>query len=295
MFRAIKSSDKADVLKISSKIWDGDDYISGIFDEWVKADDGLFAGYWVNDKLIGFGRMRFLTPSDIWLEALRKDPQTKIKGVGNKIAQYYIEQLKGKNIQSVRFSTYFDNLTSIKLNEKLGFEKFLTLSLKELDISDCYNKPVCNNIKNNVELDSLHQFIIKSDYLQRTKNFISKGWVAHQYTKELIEGFYSANNYAVYIEDEEIKGSILFCNAGYKDVFWISFLEAKINSIYKELLEIAINKALKAKCNRIQLLVPEIANLKDFVDLSGFESWEQENDFLLYEMPEHLIKQITGT
>ena len=107
MIREIKLSDKKEVLRISSQIWEGDDYVNNVFDEWVTGDDGLFTGYWENEKLIGFGRMRFLTPTDIWLEALRKDPQTNLRGVGNKIAKYYMEQLKGKKINSIRFSTYF--------------------------------------------------------------------------------------------------------------------------------------------------------------------------------------------
>ena len=98
MIREIKLSDKKEVLRISSQIWEGDDYVNNVFDEWVTGDDGLFTGYWENEKLIGFGRMRFLTPTDIWLEALRKDPQTNLRGVGNKIAKYYMEQLKGKKI-----------------------------------------------------------------------------------------------------------------------------------------------------------------------------------------------------
>ena len=47
-------------------------------------------------------------------------------------------------------------------------------------------------------------------------------------------------------------------------------------------------------CKKIQLLVPNISELMDFVDAYGFKSWEQNNDFLLYELPEHQIKQITG-
>ena len=79
MIREIKLSDKKEVLRISSQIWEGDDYVNNVFDEWVTDDDGLFTGYWENEKLIGFGRMRFLTPVDIWLEALRKDPQTNLR------------------------------------------------------------------------------------------------------------------------------------------------------------------------------------------------------------------------
>ena len=294
MIREIKFSDKNDVLKISSQIWEGDDYVSSVFDEWVRSADGLFTGYWENNKLIGFGRMRFLTPADIWLEALRKDPQTDVKGVGYKISQYYMEQLKGRRIDSVRFSTYYGNTISIKLNEKLGFKKILTLSLKELEISEDQIKPVNKAILTTINHDKLDRFILGSSYLKGSKNFIGRGWVVHQYSSKLIEKFHSEKQYAIYSENGEIKGGILFSEVKYSNVFWISLIEAENDKIYEELLNYAVMKALGNNCKKVQLLVPDISRLMAFMNLCGFKSWEQNNDFLLYEMPKNLIKHITG-
>ena len=294
MIREIKFSDKNDILKISSQIWEGDDYVSSVFDKWVRSADGLFTGYWENNKLIGFGRMRFLTPADIWLEALRKDPQTDAKGVGYKISQYYMEQIKGRRIDSVRFSTYYGNTISIKLNEKLGFNKILTLSLKELEISKDQIKSVNKAILTSINHDKLDRFILDSSYLKESKNFIGRGWVVHQYSSKLIEEFHSEKQYAVYSENGEIKGVILFSDVDYKNIFWVSLIEAENEKIYEELLNYAVMKALGNNCKKIQLLVPDISRLMAFVNLCGFKSWEQNNDFLLYEMPKNLIKHITG-
>ncbi len=293
MIREIKLSDKKEVLKISSQIWEGDDYVSNVFDKWAIGKKGFFTGYWEDEKLIGFGRMRFLTPTDIWLEALRKDPQTDVKGVGYKIAKYYINQLKGKRIESIRFSTYFGNIASIKLNEKLGFNKILTLSLKELEVSKQKLMPIYSSIKKVVDFKVLHKYILNSSYLKRTNNFIGKGWVVHQYSSRLLEEFYSEKQYAAYYENGEIKGIILFSEVEYNNIYWISFIQAENEEIYKELLNYAKLRALENNCKKIQILVPDISELMCFIDSSGFISWEQNNDFLLYEMPAYFIKQIT--
>ena len=293
MIREIKPSDKKEVLQISSQIWEGDDYVSNVFDKWVIGEKGFFTGYWEDEKLIGFGRMRFLTPADIWLEALRKDPQTDVKGVGYKIAQYYMNQLKGKRIESIRFSTYFGNIASIKLNEKLGFNKILTLSLKELDISNHQIKSVSKAIKKDIDINLLDQYILDSSYIKKSNNFIGKGWVVHRYSSELLEEFHAKKQYAVYLENGEIKDAILFSDVEYNNVFWISFIQAENVEIYKELLNYAKLRALENNCKKIQILVPDISELMCFIDSSGFKSWEQNNDFLLYEMPKNFIKQIT--
>nr|MDA3814286.1 hypothetical protein [Candidatus Cloacimonadota bacterium] len=118
--------------------------------------------------------------------------------------------------------------------------------------------------------------------------------VVHKYAERLLIEFHSSKQYAVYIEDGEIKGAILFSDVKYNDVFWISLIEAENETLYKELLNYAKIKALENNCRSIQLLVPELTELLNFVDSYGFKSWEQNQDFLLYEMPLHLIKQITG-
>lgn len=294
LIRKLQLADKHDVLHISSQIWDGDDYIANVFDDWVKGEKGIFAGYWENDGLVGFGRMRFLSSTDIWLEALRKDPNTNITGVGYKIAQYYMKQLKGKKVSSVRFSTYFGNIKSIKLNQKLGFNKILTLSLKEIELYKLQTKPIDMAISQDISLQKINQYIVNSPYLNGTRNFIGKGWVVHKYSKKILEGFITKNQFAVYIKNNRIKGSILFSKVDYKDIFWISFLEADNGTIYKELLNFAIIQAIKNKCNKIQILVPANVKLMKIINAIGFTSWEQNNDFLLFELPQKVISEVTG-
>ncbi len=294
MIREIKLSDKKEVLRISSQIWEGDDYVNDVFDEWVKSDKGIFAGYWESNKLIGFGRMRFLTANDVWLEALRKDPQTKIKGVGNKIAHYYIDSLKGVKIDSIRFSTYFGNIASIKLNENLGFKKILTLSLKELKLSKKGNNQLSNKLTNDIDFNKLENYINLTSYLKGTNNFVTNGWVLQKYSKRLIKKIHEKGNYAAYLEDMKIKGAVLFTTDVYKKILWINLIEATNGNVFNELINFVINSAIKYKCDRIQVLVPNVSNLMNLIDQSGFKSWEQNSDFLLFEMPKNLIKRITG-
>lgn len=124
MVRRIEKSDKEKVLAISSQIWEGGDYIEYVFDDWVEEKQNIFAGYFKDDQLIGFGRMCYLDEKNIWLEALRKDSQINERGVGYKIVEFYFNILKNRKIESIRFSTYFANLPSIKLNENLGFKSW---------------------------------------------------------------------------------------------------------------------------------------------------------------------------
>ncbi|MCD4797080.1 MAG: GNAT family N-acetyltransferase [Candidatus Cloacimonetes bacterium] len=294
MIRKIKAEDKTDVLKISSKIWEGDDYIPQIFDEWVKDPHSIFAGLWVDKKLIGFGKLTFLSPTDIWLEGLRKDPQTKIKGVGKQLTAYYFDFLKGKNISSIRFSTYFDNIASIRFNEKTGFKRVLTLSLKVLKIGNSKKKPLPDNISAPVDFIQLREYLKNSSYLNLCNNFIGKGWVVHSCSEQLLQQFVNENKVIVWQENGKIKGAGIYSEVFYKDEFWISLLEAENEEIFTGIKDHFINIALEKKKKYLNILVPKNNNLLKFCNKTGFESWEQENDFFLYELPKDIIRKITG-
>jgi hypothetical protein len=292
MIRRITEKDRIRVIEIASKIWEGDDYISFVFDEWVNDPDGNFAGLWENNKLVGFGRLKFLTSTDVWLEGLRKDPDSDAKGVGEKLSQYYYNYLQGKKITSIRFSTYFDNIASIKLNEKSGFKKVLTLSLKSLDLTKT-ERNFSIKITSDINFKSIKHFVENSSYLQKSNYFIGKGWVTHKYSEKLLRKFFDDGNIVVWLEDGIIKGAGIWSKVNYPDVFWISFLEADNFEIFSGLKDYFNSVGRKMGKERLEIFIPD-NKLKEFCNRAGFESWEQENDFMLYELPQKLINRITS-
>ena len=291
MIRRIKKQDKQRVLEISSQIWEGDDYISQVFDEWVK-DDGVFAGLWENDILIGFGKLTFLTPTDIWLEGLRKDDNSGAKKVGEKLSKYYMEFLKGRKINSIRFSTYFGNTASIKLNEKLGFQKILELSLKTKAVKSQLGG-ISGKLTKDIDFQTLRIFVEKSKYLKASNSFIYKGWVVHKYSEELLNEYYEKGNYLVWHENDEIKGCALWSDVHYKDVFWVSLLEVANEAIFIDFLNYFNYFSDKYEKSEIEILIPD-PQLLEYCNKHGFVSWDQENDFYLYELPKQLITEITN-
>lgn len=292
MIRRITEKDRFRVIEIASKIWEGDDYISFVFDEWVSDPDGNFVGLWENNKLVGFGRLKFLTPTDIWLEGLRKDPDSDARGVGEKLSRYYYNYLQGKKITSIRFSTYFDNIASIKLNEKSGFKRVLNMSLKSLDLTKTERK-ISAKITSNIDFKSIKQFVETSSYLQKSNHFIGKGWVAYKYSEKLLRKFYDDGNIVVWLEDRLIKGAGIWSKVNYPDVFWISFLEAENFKIFIGLINFFNSLGIKMGKDHFEIFIPD-NEIKEFCSRAGFKSWEQENDFMLYELPQELIKRITS-
>ena len=109
-FRPLVSADRGDVLAISAKIWDGDDYVPSSFDAWISDPDGVFNGCFLGDRLVGFGRVGFVAPGHAWLEGLRKDPDAGVSGVGRALCLEGLRFLSGMDgLRSIRFSAYAHN------------------------------------------------------------------------------------------------------------------------------------------------------------------------------------------
>ena len=284
--KKITPEHKERVLQISKDIWEGDDYIPEIFDEWVADPFGEFVGLFADKTLIAFGKMTYLTPTDVWLEGLRKDQNTTIKGIGKLFTEYYLNLLsQRKDLTSVRFVTYFENYGSIIPSERAGFEIILTCSLKNLEIDKEEKIEMIPSITNEISYKDFENYILTSSYLKKCKNLLSKGWVLHDTTEQQLSEFYVKKQFGAVVENGIIQGLILYSDICYTDTLWISFLKTASVQVRNSLLLYAKKTAQDSKKNVIQYIVPEDKILLGWIENMGFTSWDRNNDFLVFDFP----------
>src|SRR5512136_867221 len=82
--RPMTMADKPAVLKISSRIWEGNDYVPLFFDRWVE--EGGFWAAELRGRLVGYGKATQLSPGEWWLEGLRVDPDCRKRGIGKELS-----------------------------------------------------------------------------------------------------------------------------------------------------------------------------------------------------------------
>ena len=125
------ASDKPAVLSIASRTWGGTDYLPAVFDHWVRDEAGEFTAVLAGDQVVGCAKLTFLTPTDAWLEGLRKDPLVSSRGLGRVVVEHLLDVLSARgDLTSIRFSTYVKNLPSRITNERAGFRFRNALSIK---------------------------------------------------------------------------------------------------------------------------------------------------------------------
>ncbi|HHR85460.1 MAG TPA: GNAT family N-acetyltransferase, partial [Candidatus Acetothermia bacterium] len=121
--RKATAADKPRITKISSQIWDGDDYVPEVLDDWLADPNGEVIVAIVDGKLISFARRSYILPGYAWFEGARTDPAYRNSGVAQEISHYFLQAVQREGADKIGLSTYIDNEASIHIIEKNGFRK----------------------------------------------------------------------------------------------------------------------------------------------------------------------------
>lgn len=121
--RPVTMADKAAVLRISSRIWEGNDYVPLFFDRWVKQ-----GGFWAAElrgRLVGYGKATQLSPGEWWLEGLRVDARCRKRGIGKELSRQVLHRTLDQRPVSLRLATADVNHESIHIIETvMGFKPY---------------------------------------------------------------------------------------------------------------------------------------------------------------------------
>lgn len=123
VIRKAVTRDIPEILRISSGVWDGGDYIPTVLDEWLENRDGEFVVADAEGKVAAFAKMTLLTPIDGWLEGLRGSVEYKGMGYAQQLTRYFIMRAREMGLRSLRLSTYQDNHESRHIIGKYGFHE----------------------------------------------------------------------------------------------------------------------------------------------------------------------------
>lgn len=284
--RRVVAADKDRILEISAKIWEGDDYLPQVFSEWLGDKEGDFWAVTSNGLLIAFQKVSYFTPTDVWLMGLRKDADTRERGVGRFINKEILARLaQNKNITSVRFATYNENYQSINLFSKLGFELVAKRSHKFIAVNEAV-APVTGGdyaIAIMRDLEKVSAYLSATPFLKSIKNLVNIGWEVYPFSTQLLhERFVDAGHCHALVQGGQIKAIALM---SYLDCGYISLFEADNQETARALIAHLKAEVGKRGLKELCIFLTEENRISKMLTLCGFKSWEEEDDFLVYELP----------
>jgi GNAT superfamily N-acetyltransferase len=175
--RTARLADRVRILAISSQIWEGDDYVPQIIDEWLRMRDSEVAVAELGGTVIAFARAVNLTPGYVWLEGIRTDTASQGHGAGKALTEYFIEKATREGAQRIGLSTYVGNLASIHIVEQYRFVRVASFILAEAKLEG----PARSTAKPSplvcaVTFDEARAWILGSASITKSCGFLSQGW-----------------------------------------------------------------------------------------------------------------------
>ena len=126
--RPARESDKAGMLEVTKNIWDGDDYVPYVWDEWLADTEGVLcvaigesgehAGH-----MIGLGKLTHLGGGNWWMEGMRVQPEYQGRGISSQLHEYILNYWLEHGDGVVRLTTSSKRLPIHHLCERFGFSK----------------------------------------------------------------------------------------------------------------------------------------------------------------------------
>lgn len=309
-FRRMLPTDKPVMQDIASRIWEGNDYLPAVFDAWVADADGEFTAVLLDGRVVGCAKLTFPTPADAWLEGLRKDPRVSERGLGRAVVSHVLDRLAARaGLASVRFATYVKNLASITTNERVGFRVRTRLSVKAWEGSRAQlRERVCRadlavSKKVDVVRDerAVQRFLDLHPYFEETQGLVVEGWKAWPWSPELLLQRFVRAGACRGVHDghgglEALAGWTVARRqgrAGARLVFLAADTDeaaaALLRAVFRD-LEGGFGGAEPADAGErttceVEWMIPPGERYRKWAAAAGLATWEQEEDFLVYELP----------
>ncbi len=292
----MRPEDKPALVEIASRIWEGSDYLPGVFDEWVADARGEFAAVFRGGSLAGCAKLTFLTDTDAWLEGLRKDPRVIETGLGREVTAHFLSVLAAReDLTSIRLATYVKNHASIATSEHLSFRVRTVLSVKAWRGSpaELAGAPAVTTIRDE---RLINDFLEGSSYFTDTQGLLVEGWRAYPYSPALfVQRYAAAGACRGIMRGGSLTGlcaGIIARRPGRIGVR-VVFLDAVDDETAGALLDDAARRLAGTSGTgvdaggtlEIEWIVPPGERFRKWSADRGLASREQENDFLVYELP----------
>ncbi len=204
--RELGKADKEEVVKMTSGIWDGRDYIPDYFDRWIE-DGGFICGT-VDDEIVALAKHTWHSDDILWLEGLRVHPDYRDKGYGRAMIKGQIDYINEHlDYRVARFLTSDDNTPVKKVVKDIGFNLKKRYDYVRLDDDDLEEmEPPLEREVGRVQIEKnveeVTDVVLSSKELEDNAGLYMEHWTAYPINQDLIRDRIE-NGYCYSVRDED--------------------------------------------------------------------------------------------
>lgn len=107
---------------VCRRIWE-DDYVPGVFGDWVRDRRGRLWVACVGDRVVAVAKLSLIGDREAWLHALRVDPRYQRRGIAAALLDHRLERARRLGARVARLDTSEDNVAVRRLMRRFGFRR----------------------------------------------------------------------------------------------------------------------------------------------------------------------------
>ena len=119
--RRARAEDRGAVIAFCATIWDGEDYVPYVWDDWLRDERGALLVAVAGDRPVGLVHVRMMSDDEAWLEGIRVDPAERRQGIGRALTSRALVEAREHGAAVARLMTSADNTASQGLVARFGF------------------------------------------------------------------------------------------------------------------------------------------------------------------------------
>ncbi len=124
--RPARASDRSAVKALCAQIWEGEDYVPRMWDDWLADPHGQFVTVKLNKRVVGLGKLSRLAGDEWWMEGLRVDPAYRQQKIGGLVHTHLLEKARQIGRGTLRFGTHSLNEPVHRMAARDDFRRIAT-------------------------------------------------------------------------------------------------------------------------------------------------------------------------
>ncbi|MBN1953468.1 MAG: AI-2E family transporter [Anaerolineae bacterium] len=121
--RPAHPDDRAGVEEICAQVWEGDDYVPKVWDEWLADPHGELSVVERKGKVVALGKLTRIADDEWWLEGLRVHPAYRYLGVASAMQEHQIAVAQRVASGKLRLGTASHNKAVQHMALRDGFQQ----------------------------------------------------------------------------------------------------------------------------------------------------------------------------
>ncbi len=121
VIRRAQPEDREGVFSFCARIWEGEDYVPSVWDDWLADENGVLLVAAANGRPVGLAHVALLSEEDAWLQGVRVAPEEQRQGIGRLLVSRALVAARERGALVVRMMTDPSNAASHGLFARFGF------------------------------------------------------------------------------------------------------------------------------------------------------------------------------